>query len=54
MRHEDPQGDFGRNARQRQVLQAVMSKGKSISTVSKINKILGTELLDTMWQRALL
>jgi LCP family protein required for cell wall assembly len=41
MRHEDPQGDFGRNARQRKVIQAVMSKGKSLTTVTKINNILG-------------
>jgi polyisoprenyl-teichoic acid--peptidoglycan teichoic acid transferase len=41
MRHEDPQGDFGRNARQRQVIQAVLTKGKSLTTVSKINQILG-------------
>jgi polyisoprenyl-teichoic acid--peptidoglycan teichoic acid transferase len=40
MRHEDPQGDFGRNARQRQVIQAVMSKGKSLTTITKINGIL--------------
>lgn len=40
MRHEDPQGDFGRNARQSQVIQAVMSKGKSLTTVTKINRIL--------------
>jgi polyisoprenyl-teichoic acid--peptidoglycan teichoic acid transferase len=41
MRHEDPQGDFGRNARQRQVIQAVMSKGKSLTTITNINGILG-------------
>jgi polyisoprenyl-teichoic acid--peptidoglycan teichoic acid transferase len=41
MRHQDPQGDFGRNGRQRQVIQAVMNKGKSLSTVTNINQILG-------------
>jgi polyisoprenyl-teichoic acid--peptidoglycan teichoic acid transferase len=40
MRHEDPQGDFGRNGRQRQVIQAVLDKSKSLATVSKINGIL--------------
>nr|WP_318539435.1 LCP family protein [Terribacillus saccharophilus] len=41
MRHLDPDGDFGRNARQRQVIQAVIDKGASINSVSKIDDILG-------------
>ncbi|MFP7171612.1 LCP family protein [Terribacillus sp. FSL K6-0262] len=40
MRHLDPDGDFGRNARQRQVIQAVIDKGASINSVSKIDDIL--------------
>lgn len=40
MRHLDPDGDFGRNARQRQVIQAVIDKGASINSVNKIDDIL--------------
>jgi polyisoprenyl-teichoic acid--peptidoglycan teichoic acid transferase len=40
MRHLDPDGDFGRNARQRQVIQAVIDKGASIKSVNKIDDIL--------------
>jgi polyisoprenyl-teichoic acid--peptidoglycan teichoic acid transferase len=41
MRHLDPDGDFGRNARQRQVIQAVIDKGASIKSVNKVDNILG-------------
>lgn len=40
MRHLDPNGDFGRNERQRQVVQAILDKGKSISSLTKITSIL--------------
>jgi polyisoprenyl-teichoic acid--peptidoglycan teichoic acid transferase len=40
MRHEDPRGDFGRNLRQRQVISSVMDKGKSLSSVTNMEKIL--------------
>jgi polyisoprenyl-teichoic acid--peptidoglycan teichoic acid transferase len=40
MRHEDPRGDFGRNLRQRQVISSVLEKGKSLSSVANIEKIL--------------
>ncbi|MFP7478913.1 LCP family protein [Terribacillus saccharophilus] len=40
MRKEDPNGDFGRNARQRQVIQAVIDKGASIKSVNKIDDLL--------------
>ena len=41
MRHLDPNGDFGRNNRQRQILTAVVNKAASISSVSHFNQILG-------------
>ncbi|RYM05884.1 transcriptional regulator LytR [Sporolactobacillus sp. THM7-7] len=40
MRHLDPQGDFGRNERQRQVIMAVVNKAASISSVSRFTNIL--------------
>jgi polyisoprenyl-teichoic acid--peptidoglycan teichoic acid transferase len=40
MRHLDPDGDFGRNARQRQVIQAVIDKGASIKSVNRVDDIL--------------
>lgn len=40
MRHLDPEGDFGRNARQRQVIEAVINKGASIKSVNKIDDLL--------------
>ncbi|SDI46846.1 LCP family glycopolymer transferase [Alteribacillus bidgolensis] len=57
MRHEDPQGDFGRQQRQRQVIEAVINKGASISSITKFNDIfevvednVKTNLtLDDMW-----
>ncbi|KMY55615.1 trascriptional regulator [Bacillus sp. FJAT-27231] len=41
MRHEDPQGDFGRQARQRQVIQGILDEGASINSLWKYNDILG-------------
>ncbi|MBC6976287.1 LytR family transcriptional regulator [Bacillus sp. Xin] len=41
MRKEDPRGDFGRQMRQRQVLEAVISKGANISSVTKLGTMLG-------------
>ncbi|MFP7493109.1 LCP family protein [Terribacillus saccharophilus] len=40
MRHLDPEGDFGRNARQRQVIEAVVNKGASIKSINKIDDLL--------------
>ncbi|WP_243292803.1 LytR family transcriptional regulator [Bacillus sp. FJAT-47783] len=35
MRYEDPRGDFGRQERQRQIIEAVIEKGASISSITK-------------------
>lgn len=40
MRHKDPRGDFGRNQRQREVIQAVIDKGKSPAALTEIKGIL--------------
>lgn len=40
MRHLDPKGDIGRNLRQRQVITAVINKGKSLSSVTHMQDIL--------------
>ncbi|MFC0525325.1 LCP family protein [Pontibacillus salicampi] len=40
MRKQDPRGDVGRNERQRQVIQAIIDKGASFSSVNKIGSIL--------------
>lgn len=40
MRHLDPNGDFGRNNRQRQIISAVLNKAASISSVTHFNQIL--------------
>ncbi|GIN86160.1 transcriptional regulator LytR [Heyndrickxia sporothermodurans] len=40
MRHLDPNGDFGRNKRQRQVLTAIVNKAASISSVTRFDDIL--------------
>ncbi|MCP3027171.1 LCP family protein [Halobacillus sp. A5] len=40
MRKDDPQGDAGRNERQRQVIEGVISEGASFSGVNKFNDIL--------------
>lgn len=41
MRYSDPQGDFGRAARQRQVISAIMSKALSSSTLTSPSKVQG-------------
>ncbi|ASN04235.1 LCP family glycopolymer transferase [Virgibacillus necropolis] len=40
MRKQDPAGDFGRTARQRQVIQGIVNKGASVASVSKINGVI--------------
>lgn len=40
IRKEDPRGDFGRQMRQRQVIQAVMKKGASLSSLTNYQSIL--------------
>jgi LCP family protein required for cell wall assembly len=39
MRHEDPRGDFGRQLRQRQVIEGVINKGASLSSLWNYNDI---------------
>jgi LCP family protein required for cell wall assembly len=39
MRHEDPRGDFGRNSRQRQIIQAVLKEGTSFTTLANYSDI---------------
>lgn len=39
MRYEDPRGDFGRQYRQRQIIQAVMKEGASISSLANFKDI---------------
>ena len=39
MRYEDPRGDFGRQLRQRQIIQAVLKEGASISTLTNYGDI---------------
>jgi polyisoprenyl-teichoic acid--peptidoglycan teichoic acid transferase len=41
MRKKDPQGDFGRQERQRQVIQGVISKGASFSSITRFDDIFG-------------
>jgi len=40
MRHLDPEGDFGRNARQRKVITAIIDQAASIKSVSRFDDIL--------------
>lgn len=40
MRKQDPQGDFGRTKRQRQVIEAIIKKGISIASVPKIHDMI--------------
>ena len=40
MRELDPRGDFGREMRQRQVIEAVLKKGASVSTLSTYTDVL--------------
>ncbi|AXI10573.1 LytR family transcriptional regulator [Oceanobacillus zhaokaii] len=39
MRYEDPRGDIGRNERQQEVIQAIISKALSVGTVTKIDDL---------------
>jgi LCP family protein required for cell wall assembly len=39
MRHEDPRGDFGRQMRQRQIIQAVINEGASLSSLANYGDI---------------
>ena len=39
MRYEDPRGDFGRQIRQRQIIQAIINKGASLSSLTKFQDI---------------
>jgi LCP family protein required for cell wall assembly len=57
MRKEDPRGDFGRNDRQRQIVEAVMKEAANLGTMTKAGGILSaiggsirTDMtLDEMW-----
>ncbi|MGD6831752.1 LytR family transcriptional regulator [Sutcliffiella halmapala] len=40
MRYEDPNGDFGRQKRQRKIIQGVIDKGASVSSITKFDDIL--------------
>ncbi|QWU47759.1 LytR family transcriptional regulator [Bacillus sp. NP247] len=40
MRYEDPRGDFGRQMRQRQVIQAVIKQGASVSSLASYGDVL--------------
>ncbi|SDP94837.1 cell envelope-related function transcriptional attenuator common domain-containing protein [Litchfieldia salsa] len=40
MRYEDPRGDFGRQDRQKQIIQAVIEEGASFSSISKFDDML--------------
>lgn len=37
MRKQDPEGDFGRTKRQRQVIEGIIDRGASVGSVTKIN-----------------
>jgi polyisoprenyl-teichoic acid--peptidoglycan teichoic acid transferase len=39
MRHEDPQGDYGRQLRQRQIIQGVIREGASLSSLANFSDI---------------
>jgi LCP family protein required for cell wall assembly len=41
MRYEDPRGDFGRQERQRQIIEAVIKKGANISSITKFGDMFG-------------
>ncbi|MEG2504361.1 MAG: LCP family protein, partial [Carnobacterium sp.] len=42
MRYEDPTGDYGRQGRQRQVIEAVVKKAATFSTLTNYKEILNT------------
>lgn len=39
MRHEDPRGDFGRQIRQREIIQGILREGASLSSLTKYQSI---------------
>ncbi|WP_234447828.1 LCP family glycopolymer transferase [Viridibacillus soli] len=41
IRYEDPRGDFGRQIRQKQIIQAILDKGTNLSSLLKIDDVLG-------------
>ncbi|KKI89255.1 trascriptional regulator [Bacillus sp. SA1-12] len=41
MRYDDPRGDFGRQDRQRQVIEAVIKKGANVSSITKFGDMFG-------------
>ncbi|MFE4425918.1 LytR family transcriptional regulator [Peribacillus butanolivorans] len=41
MRHDDPNGDFGRQSRQRSIIEAVIKEGASISSLTKYDEVFG-------------
>lgn len=42
MRYDDPQGDYGRQMRQRQVIMAIVKKATSLSTLPNLQKVLNS------------
>ncbi|EZP75272.1 membrane-bound transcriptional regulator LytR [Parageobacillus genomosp. 1] len=40
MRYDDPRGDFGRQDRQKQIIQAIIEKGASFSSLTNYNDVL--------------
>ncbi|WP_407891917.1 LCP family protein [Lacticaseibacillus sp. N501-2] len=42
MRHEDPQGDYGRQKRQQQVIKAILKKAVSLNSLTHFTKLLDT------------
>lgn len=40
MRYQDPNNDFGRTKRQRQVIEAIIDKGASVASVNKIDSVI--------------
>lgn len=51
MRKQDPDGDFGRNERQRKVIQGIIEQGASVGSVGKINDyidVLGNNMATNM------
>ncbi|MFB5932451.1 LytR family transcriptional regulator [Peribacillus frigoritolerans] len=39
MRHDDPSGDFGRQSRQRAIIEAVIKEGASLSSLTKFDEV---------------
>ncbi|MGR9048716.1 LCP family glycopolymer transferase [Halobacillus faecis] len=40
MRYDDPQGDLGRNERQRKVIQGIVDKGMNVGSINKIGNVM--------------